>query len=283
MSVACSTWVWKHSSATGTEFLVLLALADGADDEGHNHYPSQKALAAKCRISERTVRRAVWTLENVHHELLVERPTARRQRERNRYSILMAGSEANLTSGQNCQRPTVSTDAGGHGWPIKQVQNVSTTGSPAPRPRDAVWDSFIAITEREPQTPSERSVWNAKAKEIRDALGYKAGQDDRYVEIRLEVRRRWLTLQRAYPHARVTIPSLAKHWGEVGPPVQREDLKLEADELTSEEFVAEATEEERRAALAGWWTSRGIAPPWERSGDPPVADAPEGVRKGETA
>ena len=51
------SWVWEHSPAQGSELLLLLALADFADDHGMNAYPSVARLARKCRIDRRTVQR----------------------------------------------------------------------------------------------------------------------------------------------------------------------------------------------------------------------------------
>lgn len=34
MSIRCQTWVYEHSEATGNERLVLLAIADEADNDG---------------------------------------------------------------------------------------------------------------------------------------------------------------------------------------------------------------------------------------------------------
>ena len=50
--------VWKHSKHAGGSLLVLLALADFANDEGIC-YPAQKTLAKKSRLSGRQVRRTV--------------------------------------------------------------------------------------------------------------------------------------------------------------------------------------------------------------------------------
>src|SRR5438067_1103583 len=54
MSVHVSSWVWKHSRAKGSNRLVLLALADMANDEG-KCWPSIRTLSARCLISERGV------------------------------------------------------------------------------------------------------------------------------------------------------------------------------------------------------------------------------------
>ena len=54
MSVEVSTRVWKYSEQRGTALLILLALADWADDWGYC-YPGHKAIAEKVRTTERNV------------------------------------------------------------------------------------------------------------------------------------------------------------------------------------------------------------------------------------
>jgi hypothetical protein len=63
MSVRVMSWVWEHSPAAGTDLLVLLAIADNADDSGGNAWPSIATLGRKCRISPRTVQRSIRKLE----------------------------------------------------------------------------------------------------------------------------------------------------------------------------------------------------------------------------
>lgn len=62
MSVRVMTWVWEHSQAEGLARLVLLAIADSADDTGANAWPSVATIASKCKVSERTVQRVVQAL-----------------------------------------------------------------------------------------------------------------------------------------------------------------------------------------------------------------------------
>ncbi len=54
MSVHVSSLVWRAPLA-GNEKLVLLKLADCADDEGGNAYPSVARVARECGVSRRTV------------------------------------------------------------------------------------------------------------------------------------------------------------------------------------------------------------------------------------
>lgn len=52
MSVRKMADVWEHSSHSGSKLLMLLAIADFADDDGRA-YPSVATLAAKCRMKLR--------------------------------------------------------------------------------------------------------------------------------------------------------------------------------------------------------------------------------------
>jgi helix-turn-helix protein len=61
MSVAASTWAWGQR-LRGNRKLVLLALADVADDGGAC-YPGQGSLAAKCGLSRRRLRDHLAALE----------------------------------------------------------------------------------------------------------------------------------------------------------------------------------------------------------------------------
>lgn len=61
MSVHVSSWVWKHAEAKGNALLVLLALADMANDDGVC-WPSKQHLADRTRLSLSTVKRVIGQL-----------------------------------------------------------------------------------------------------------------------------------------------------------------------------------------------------------------------------
>ena len=62
MSVAMLSRVWRQSKTRGGPLLVLLAIADFANDAGQA-WPSVKTLAAKSRLSERETRYILRRLE----------------------------------------------------------------------------------------------------------------------------------------------------------------------------------------------------------------------------
>lgn len=91
MSVRVISWVWDNSQAEGSELLVLLAIADSADDDGTNAWPAISTVAKRARISERSAQRAIKRLAE-SGELSVEtqaggNESTRADRRPNRYTI----------------------------------------------------------------------------------------------------------------------------------------------------------------------------------------------------
>jgi hypothetical protein len=82
--------VFEHSTATGAARLVLLAIADSAHDSGLlTAYPrSQKLLAHKARMDDRTVRRAINTLTGIGELEVLKRGDGRDQAD---YQVHLAG------------------------------------------------------------------------------------------------------------------------------------------------------------------------------------------------
>jgi len=54
--------VWDHSAHSGTDLLMLLAIADFSDDDG-NAYPAVATLAKKCRMKPRNCQYILNALE----------------------------------------------------------------------------------------------------------------------------------------------------------------------------------------------------------------------------
>jgi hypothetical protein len=86
--------VWAHSHRKDGELLVMLALADFANDGGEC-WPSIPVLAQKARLTERQTRRVLRTLEEVG-EIRTSHSRGGRNR-RNRYLITVPENPDNIT------------------------------------------------------------------------------------------------------------------------------------------------------------------------------------------
>jgi hypothetical protein len=97
-------WVWNHSSSKGSERLVLLAIADCANDEGVS-WPSIATIAKKCHLSRRYVIDILAKLEKSGELSIIQRKESPTKNQSNLYKINQVvnpaspGSEAYLTRG----------------------------------------------------------------------------------------------------------------------------------------------------------------------------------------
>ena len=102
-------WAWRHT-LTPTLKLVLMGLADAADDQGVS-WPSVSTLARKCTVSTRTVQRSLRIL--IDGGLLIAEPRQRRDGSStsNRYRLVMEGDDilspaheaGDTRAGQGCR------------------------------------------------------------------------------------------------------------------------------------------------------------------------------------
>lgn len=94
MSVRATNWAWSLEEVMGSEALVLLALADQANDEGFC-WPSQEKLAPKARQSVSTLRRSLRSLEKMGLLTTITRSSTRGRRS-NLY-LLHIGAKPDLS------------------------------------------------------------------------------------------------------------------------------------------------------------------------------------------
>ena len=73
MSIHCLNRVWDHSNQKGSALLLLLAIADYADENGFA-FPGLAALAARIRMSRRQTMRLLARLEEAGELLVLHRP-----------------------------------------------------------------------------------------------------------------------------------------------------------------------------------------------------------------
>ena len=61
MSIQCMSWVLKHSTTSGTDRLVLLSLANHANEHGQS-WPSVRTIAKEANVTERAVQRSLASM-----------------------------------------------------------------------------------------------------------------------------------------------------------------------------------------------------------------------------
>lgn len=113
MSVYVMSWVWKQSDLTPGDKFLLLAIADSADDDGSNAWPTVATLARKISASESTVHRRLAKLAEAGW-IKIEKNAGgsakvRADRRPNMYTVLMTGSQSDTPS------PPRGVTGDGHG------------------------------------------------------------------------------------------------------------------------------------------------------------------------
>lgn len=72
MSVDITSWIWKYSPTKGSKRLVLLSLADNANDQGYC-WPSIDSIAQRCRMTRRYIINILQELEAEGHIKIIHR------------------------------------------------------------------------------------------------------------------------------------------------------------------------------------------------------------------
>lgn len=86
MSISAMNWAWEQETDGPAMQIILVALADFADEE-HSCWPSMAKLAARARISERTVKRVLRDLETAGYFVRRRRYVAFGKRSNDRYVL----------------------------------------------------------------------------------------------------------------------------------------------------------------------------------------------------
>jgi len=113
MSVRASTWAWRQQ-VKSTERLLLVALADMADDHGVC-WPSVATLAERCARSTRTVQRVLQTLASANLICCEQRQRADGSSTSNRYVLQLGGDiltgapDTDVAGGCHGRRPPHDT------------------------------------------------------------------------------------------------------------------------------------------------------------------------------
>jgi len=132
MSLRVMTWAWSvHLSPTPK--LVLMALADEADDDGYC-FPSQRRLAAKCSITDRTVRRVLLELTTKGYVRLEMRRRRDGSRTSNGYRLACGGPPDKISGGTDMDvRAPRTTVSGGADTDVLPLPTTYPLSNPTPQ------------------------------------------------------------------------------------------------------------------------------------------------------
>jgi Helix-turn-helix domain len=161
MSIRVMTNVWQYSTAAGTDLLVLLALADIADDNGEC-WPSVGYVAKKCRIDPRTTQRRIRSLEKLGEVVVIvgggkTRTTGATASNRYRITVHMPdeGEGGDLPEGGTRARGRVAPVPGGrvaHAPPNTSVVHVSRHVIPSQAKKTA--HALTVLAMEQPTKPA---------------------------------------------------------------------------------------------------------------------------------
>lgn len=214
MSIEAMVWVLRNSPTSGTAKVLLLGIANHADDEGRNAWPSVTTLALYANLEPRGVKKALRRLEAEGH-LRIE-PQAggsadmRSDRRPNRYSVIMNGVSSRTPRQVDGVSPSVrrgvlqGPNGVSHRTPEPSIEP-SIEPSPAARPRDELWDTIVDIfgyTEK--MTSMERGRINKAVKALREI---EATPD--------ELRGRARAYRKQFPDVAFTPLAVASNWSQL--------------------------------------------------------------------
>lgn len=159
MSNACMTAVFRHSKSKGSARLVLLAMADEANDEGllTAYRRSQSWLARKANVDEGTARRAIAALVESGEVLLLARGDGRASSD---YRLSLPGIEgvqdAPPAPADRAPRPGEMHPQGAQ--PAPPIIPLLPVGSLS-APEDDGFEAFWAAYPRKTDKANARKAW----------------------------------------------------------------------------------------------------------------------------
>lgn len=244
MSVRVMSWVWEQSRAEPTDRLVLLAIADCANDAGAEAYPSMATLVKKTGLHERSVQRAVKHLVGLG-ELIVQ-PHAG-PRGCNRYRIRMTPGSVpppsenhpgTLPPRQDAT-PAQSPPTPGTAPPLPRHTATSTPGTAPPEPSfnhpltvlepsgaQQIVAEWIDRCAKRPPKP----VVGQMAKQIASMLGEGVDPDD----IRRGIAQ-WMTKD-LHPSVLPSVVNAVMNGSRASPRPSTTDARVSAGLALAEEF-----------------------------------------------
>lgn len=212
-------WVLHHAPVSGTDKVLLLGIANHADSEGGNAWPSVHTLAKYANVSERSVQQSLRKLEEsglirVRRQAGGLRDT-RDDRRPNLYEVVM-GQPA-LPVGVKRSSPRRRRDGVKSAAPRGEARFADGVkpASPEPsrepsenRPRNPTWDAVVEVCGLEGRTLT-RSERGRVAKAVSELAEIGATPD--------EIRSRAKAYRTKWPNIDLTPTALAANYSQVVP------------------------------------------------------------------
>lgn len=168
------SWVWDHSRAAPTERLVLLAIADCANDAGSEAYPSMAALVQKTGLSDRSIQRALSALTDLgelrvirnggpkganRYQVTMDANADPRQPVTPRHSVTPTPRRPRQPVTPTESRPTPDTVSGGPRQAVTPTPDTVSPGTVLEPPENRQEPSFGANAPRdEPPTTTDALI-----------------------------------------------------------------------------------------------------------------------------
>ena len=192
MSAEATNWVWKHSEASGSDRLVLLALADFCNEKAEC-YASYGTLVRKTRLGEKTVYRSLKSLQDAGEiEQLKQGRFADGGKVSSEWRLPRCQSdvEVKLTSRDTAQGVKLTSTRCQIDIPTIHNNTDSNSSSPAARPKPPQ----LTVVKQSNSHPSGKTE-NTSQPKREDVLGKGLTDEE------------WLN-RLAVQHAHIDIPAL---------------------------------------------------------------------------
>lgn len=221
MSSEALTWAKKVDAGSPNRKLILLLLADYADEAG-SCYPSQGRIARETHLSAKTVGRLLGDLETDGHLRREHRGRQGTRGGRTSDRIYLS-----IQTDNTDDKAPRGTDSNGHSGdsnrqamsdepPVEPPEETIASDKPTRAERDALWEALAVNMGWRPQTDVEKGLFGRGVRELLAASASPADVDERC----REYSRRFGT------HVSLTIPALLKHWTSLGVQPQRQQEEL---------------------------------------------------------
>lgn len=216
MSARALNWAWECVPSSRPAKLVLVALADRADEDGVC-WPSMKWLASKCAPMEYdAVRRAFNALDG--DGFFAEKDRRRRADGTLGTWKVRLDVEAGPRVASGRKRPLDPVAENANAEPKNTSSSTDIDDAPTIGARiDPLWEALVeAMQTAPPATRSARGSWNAAVKELREA-----GAEPTLVLAAAQ------NYRKTWPDISLTPTALAKHWHvfALEPEARRERIK----------------------------------------------------------